>query len=110
MEQLQPPRRYLRIGLGHTREVSARPVRAGDKANLYRVSASFENNRDGRCRRLCRKRSRRTGCGNYRDLTFHQVGRQRSQPVILAIRPTLFNRYVAAHKITSFTQTFEECR
>jgi hypothetical protein len=29
---------------------------------------------------------------------------------MLAIRPTVFNRYVAAHKITSFTQTFEECR
>ncbi len=40
------------------------------------------------------------------DLTFHQVGRQRRQPVMLAIRPTVFNRYVAAHKITSFTQTF----
>jgi hypothetical protein len=29
---------------------------------------------------------------------------------MLALRPTVFDRDVAANKATSFTQTFEECR
>jgi hypothetical protein len=59
---------------------------------------------------IARTSAARSSTGIVGSSTFHQVGRQRRQPVMLAIRPTVFNRYVAAHKITSFTQTFEECR
>ena len=90
VQQFQPLRRYLGVRLSHARDVAARTVKAGNEAELNRVGARLEDDRDCRGRRLGRKRRRSAGRGNYGHLTLNQVGRQRRQPIILALRPAVF--------------------
>ena len=110
VQQFQPLRRYLHVQLGHARDVAARPVKAGDEAELDRVAARFEDDRNGRGRCLCRKRRRSAGRGNHGHLTTNQIGRHRRQPIILALRPAVFDRHVVAINVTGFAQPFEKGR
>ena len=55
MQQFQPLRRDLNGQLGYARDIAARSVKAGDEAELDRVAACFEHDRNRRGRRLCRK-------------------------------------------------------
>ena len=94
---------------GDARDVAARPVEAGDKAELDRVAADREDDRDRRGRRLGRKRRRRAaGRDDHRHLTANQIGRQRRQPIILALRPAVFDRDVPALDIAGFAQALAE--
>ncbi len=58
VQQLQPLRRQLRVQQAHAGEIAARPVQAGDKAELDRIEAHDEHDRNGRGRRLGRQRRR----------------------------------------------------
>ena len=108
VQQLQPLRRGLHVRLGHARDVAARPAKAGDEAEPDRVAARFEDDRNGRGRRLCRKRRRSAGRGNHGHLTMNQISRHRRQPIVLAFRPTVFDRHVLAIDVTGFAQPFEK--
>jgi hypothetical protein len=77
VQQLQPFRRYLDVQLGHARDIAARPIKAGYEVEPHRIADGSEDNGNSGGRRLCRKRRRSGGCGNYRHLTTHQIGRHR---------------------------------
>jgi hypothetical protein len=109
VQQFQPLRRDFHR-LGHARDVAAWPVQTGDEAELDRIGAGFEHDRNGRGRRLRRQCRRGAGSGNYRDVTLNQIGRQRRQPVILALRPAVFDCNVAAIDVTGLTEPFDKSR
>jgi hypothetical protein len=50
MQQFQPLRRYLHVGLGDARDVAARTVKAGDEAEPDRIGRRFEDDRNGHSR------------------------------------------------------------
>ena len=108
MQQLQPLRRYLHVRIGHARNIAARPVKAGDEAEPHWVQARFEDDRNGRGRRLCRKRRRSGGRGNHSHLTMNQISCHRRQPITSAIRPAIFDCDVTAIDVTGFAQPFEK--
>ena len=83
-------------------------LRLADEAEPDRVAARFEDDRNGRGRRLCRKRRRSAGRGNHGHLTMNQISRHRRQPIILALRPAVFDRHVLAFDVTGFAQPFEK--
>ena len=93
---------------GHAREVAAWPVQAGDKSKLDRVAAGQEDDRNRRGRRLGRQRRRSAARGNHGHLTTNQIGRQRRQSIVLALRPAIFDRHVPALDIAGFAQALAE--
>jgi len=90
--------------------VAARPVEAGDQADLHGVGANAEDNGNRRCRRLGRER--RGGAARCHDDSHalaNQLGRQRRQAIILALRPAIFDRDILTFDVTGFTQPLAEC-
>ena len=83
-------------------QVAARPS--------HRVGAGDEDNRDccGCClRSLCRGgASCRSEDG---DSTANKIGNKRRQPIVLALRPTVFGRYILAFDVAAFLQALMEC-
>src|SRR5262245_55686865 len=73
VQYLQSLRRYLRVRLGHARDVAARLVKAGDEAELDRVARGSEDNGYRLGRRLCRKRRRSASRSNHGHLTMNQI-------------------------------------
>jgi hypothetical protein len=95
----------------HSGDIAARPVEAGDVALLDRVAARREHDRNGLgpCHgsQYRRATSRR---GDHGHLATDQIGRKSRQSVVLIFRETVFDCYVAAIDIASFTQTTAERR
>jgi hypothetical protein len=110
VQQLQPLRRCLQVQLGCARDVAARLAEARDKAKPNRVRAQFKDDRNGRGRRLCRKRCRSCRRSNHGHMTMNQVSRHRRQPVMLVLRPAIFDCDVAAIDVTGLAQPFEKGR
>jgi hypothetical protein len=110
VQQFQPLRRYLHVCLGHTRDVAARTVKAGDEAEPDRVGSRFEDDRNGRGCRLRRKRPRSAGRGNHGHLPMNQISHHRRQPIAVTFPPAVFDRHVAAIDVTGFAQPFEKGR
>src|SRR5262249_32173195 len=77
----------------HARGIAAGTVEAGDKAELYRVSACEEDNWNDRGCRFCRHR-RRSVPDDHGHLALHQFSRQTRQPLVLAAGPAVFDRHV----------------
>jgi hypothetical protein len=96
--------------LGHARDVTAGPVKAGNEAEPDRVVARFEDDRNGGGRRLCRKRRLSGSRGNHGHLPMNQISRHRRQPITSALRPAVFDRHVMAIDVTGFAQPFEKGR
>ena len=74
-----------------------------------RIHDAGEDYRDRQSR--CFRHQRRTVAGdrNYHiDLPGDEIGSQRWQPIKVALRPAVFNRYVLSLYITSFVQSFVE--
>ncbi len=94
--------------IGHARDVAARAVEAGDKAEPDRVGGQLKDDRNRRGRCLGGKRRRSGGRGNHGHLATDQIGRHRRQPIVLALRPAIFDRYVAAIDVAGFAQPFEK--
>src|SRR5262249_55543203 len=66
-----------------------------------------DRNRRGRCLgRQCRRSATRRG--NHGYLTTDEIGRQWPQSIVLAVRPAIFDRHVAAFDIAGFAQTLVE--
>src|SRR5450759_3216739 len=89
--------------------ISSRSVEAGDKAELDRVAAGIENNRNRRGRRLGGACCCNAGCDDDRHLTPHQIGYHHRQPFVLALCPTEFDFYVAALTEAGLVKAFAEC-
>src|SRR6516165_11785608 len=69
VQQLQPLWRYLHVRLGYTRDIAARPIKAGDEVELHRIADGGEDNRNSGSRRLCRERRWSGGCCDDGHLT-----------------------------------------
>ena len=110
-QQSQPLRDQLRGQSGDAGDVAARPVEAGDEAELDRIAAGLEHDRNRRGRRLGREAgSGAAGGGDHGNRPADQFGGQRRQPIVLALRPAVFDRDVLALGIAGFAQAFAECR
>ena len=83
-------------------------LRLATRPSSNRVGAQFKDDRNGRGRRLCRQRRRSAGRGNHGHLTMNQISRHRRQPIILVLRPAIFDRDVAAFDVAGFAQPFEK--
>src|SRR5258708_214111 len=94
----------------HARHVAAWSVEAGNEAELDRVVAHLENNRNRRGRRLGRECGSGALRSNYCYLTADEIGRKCQQPVILACGPAVFDPDVLALDISAVGQTLPECR
>src|SRR5262249_40927173 len=93
----------------YARDVAARPVEAGDEPKHDGVAANYEDNGNGRSRRLCGTdrwgpRSR----DDYGYSVVDQIGRQCGEPIVLTVRVAVFDRNVPAFGIAGFAQPFSE--
>src|SRR6202451_796672 len=78
-------------------DVAIRPVEAGYYTSFDRIRAHDEDYRNGRCCRFGRERRRKPACGgDDGNLAANQIGGQRRQPIVLSVRPAVFERYVPA--------------
>ena len=86
MQQAEPLS-FERIGQNvDSGDVPARSVVARDQARFYRIAADGEDDGNGRGRGLRRQRRRLSAARHeHRDLAADQIGRQRRQPIILAV-------------------------
>ena len=95
VSQFQPFWRKLHGQLAYAGDVAAGPAQTGDQPELHWVVACGED--DGNCggRVLCRDIGRRVR-NDHGDAAVNQIGRHRRQPVVLAPRPMVLNRYILA--------------
>src|SRR5579863_1118560 len=106
MQQFQPLLRYLHISLGDPRDVAAWTVKTRNEAKPDRVATHFEDDRNGRGRRLRHKRRRNSGRGNHRDLTANEIGGHIRKPFRVSLSPAKFYCYVLAFNVAGFFQTW----
>src|SRR5262249_23611426 len=93
-----------------TGDVAARLVEAGDETSLDRIEAAAEDDRNGRGRgfgRECRRYEVWRDDDGYPAAD--QIGRQFRQPIIVIVRPEVFDGHVLALDIASFAEPFSEC-
>jgi hypothetical protein len=108
VQQAELLRPYLHAQVGHAREVAARSVQAGDKSHQDRIEPYLEDDRNRRgCRLGCKCRGA-AGRGNHGDLSANQLRRQHRQPIVLPLRPAVFDRDVLALDITDFLEALAE--
>src|SRR5262249_15591648 len=91
-------------------EVAAGPVEAPDDAELDGIAADREH--DGyRCRRRlgCQYRRITALRHNERHMAAHEFCRQRGKPIVVTLRPAVFDRDVLAFDVAGFLQTLAEC-
>jgi hypothetical protein len=98
----------LNARVGHAREVTARPVQGGDESKRDWIEADLEHDRNGRGRRLCRKRRRSGSGGNQAYLTLNQIGRQCRQPLVSIAGEAVFDRNVLTLDKTAVSETLAE--
>jgi hypothetical protein len=99
--------RKPRIHGGDPGDVPARSVEADDKAIRNWVTPSHEHDRHRRGRGFgSERRGHAAGCRDGAHLPAYQIGRQSMQPATFTVRPTIFDRNVAAIDIASLTQPF----
>src|SRR5215510_917269 len=99
----------LRRNEGDTGDVAARPVETGDEAELNRVAAGYEDDRDRRSRRLgynCRGDVMRS---DHRHLTAYQIGCEVGQSLDLVLRPAILDHDILALDVAGFTNPLPEC-
>ena len=99
-QQLEPLRGHGIAQPADPRHVSARTIKAGHQAELHRVAAGGKHDGNDRRRSLGGNARRGdAGGGDDRNLTTDQIGGKRRQIVILALRPAILDRNIAALNI-----------
>src|SRR5215471_1188265 len=91
-----------------TGDIAAWPVETGDEAELNRVAAACEDDRDRRGRRLgydCRPGVMRS---DHRHLTAYQIGCEVGQSVGLVLRPAILDHDILALDVAGFTNALPE--
>src|SRR5262249_42845029 len=86
--------------------VAAGSREAADKAKPNRVLADGEHDRNPRCRRFGRLRGRGAGRVDHGDLSADQIGQQRRQAIILALKPVILHRHILALDVAGFVEAF----
>src|SRR5262249_13942993 len=93
----------------HPSDVLAWPVKARYQPEPDWISAGEKDDGNGGRRRLGRK-CRGVGPGNdHHNPAANQVGGERWQSIILALRPAVFDRHVPAFDDPGSVQTLTEC-
>src|SRR5262245_11301598 len=94
----------------HARDVATRLVETCDEAEFDRVAAGCEDDRY--CRVCSLGRNCRGGVhrSDHCHLTAYQIGRQLRQPIVVILRPAIFDSHVPALYVAGFAQTFAKCR
>src|SRR6516225_2848120 len=91
-------------------DVASGSIEAGDKPDLHRIAAGYEHDRNRRGCRLCRLCGRVAAGG---DDDGHWAARELDricrQPVIVALGPAKFERYILTFSISRFFQSLTEC-
>ena len=84
-------------------------LRLDDHPELDRITAAEEDDGNSRRRGLGRE-CRGVGVGNdHHDPAANQIGGERRQSIILALRPAVFDRHVPALDSAGFVQALAEC-
>jgi len=110
MQQLKPLSRQVGGENRYARDVATGPVQARYDAELDRVNAGQEGDRNCRGRRLGGKCCRDAGSGYHGYLTTNQIGRQGRLSIVTAVRPMVFDGDVLALDIAGFVEAASEWR
>ena len=95
------------LNRAHARCVAAGPIQACDESQLDRVVNAGKDDRNGRSRRLRRYSRWRTAArDDHSHLTANQIRRQVPEPIVLAFRPAVFDRYILPLDVTGLLQSF----
>src|ERR1700676_2065267 len=109
MQQTQPLWAQLSGKVAHASRVAPRPSEAGNEPVFYRIVSDSEDDRN---RAGCGFASDcRTGGGgryNHRHLSVYQIGRHSRQPIVLPLRPAVFDQHGLAFDITGLAQALAE--
>jgi hypothetical protein len=109
VQQLHAFRPDLDVQISHAGQVSPGPVQARYKSCLDRVDRHAEDDRNCRGRGLGRHRSKRAAArNNHSDVKLNKFRRQLRQEIVLALRPTIFDRNVLALNISCLFQSLVE--
>src|SRR5215813_12211463 len=92
-----------------TGDIAARPVETGNEAELNRVAAACEDDRDRRSRRLGYDCRRGVVHSDHRYLTAHQISCEVGQSVGLVLRPAILDRHILTLDVAGFTKALAEC-
>ena len=91
--------------------IAARPGKAGDQAELDRVVASAEGDRDGRGCSFCRLGAEaEAGGGDHRHAAAHQFGHDCREALVLALHPVVLDGHVLALDVAGFAEAHAERR
>src|SRR6516165_12381377 len=99
MQHLKSLRFDLEAEHAVSRDVSSRPIEARDKAELHRVDACDENDRNSRGGGLGCKGRDKTWCDDHSHPMLEQISRQGWQSVDLIRRPAILDCHVPRHRI-----------
>ena len=88
-------------------DIAARPARLATRPSPTGSAACGEDDRNGRGRGLGASAAMPVAA-DHGDRRSHQFGRQRRQPIVLAVRPAVFDRHVLAVDIAGLAQTLPE--
>ncbi len=91
-----------------SREVAARPREARDKTSSHRVAATPEDDRDRRGRAFRGECRRRAARHDQIDLAADEIGGQCGQPIVIALRPAVFDRQILSLDVAGFAQSLAE--
>src|SRR5215472_7512242 len=103
-DQFETLRRHLGRQQTHASKISSRPAKAPDETAGDWIRTAGENYRDGRGGLLSSLRRDSTAGCNYRNLTTHQLGRQRGQPVVVTFGPAVLDPHILSLNVADFFQ------
>jgi hypothetical protein len=101
--------RQLNVDVAEAGEVAIRPSQAGDEAGCDRVTDASEDDRDRRGGILRGQRRCRGDGRDHINLAADEIRGQSGQPIVIALRPAVFDRDVLALDVAGFVQSLEEC-
>src|SRR5262245_21565473 len=105
MQQLQSLRSYRHVPSGDAGEVTAWSVQTCDKSKFNRIEPDVKHGWNCGGSRLSRQCSRGAGGhGNDGHFAPNQLGHYCGKPLVVTLRPAIFNRHVPTVDVTAFTQ------
>src|ERR1700730_2516785 len=91
-------------------DVLACPDEACDEPELDRIEGCFEDDWSACVRGLRRQRGGRAGRGDHGRLLLHEIGHHGWKSIGLALRPAIFDFYIAAIDVATFGEAVEKTR
>jgi hypothetical protein len=108
-QQLQALRPQLAAEEGHPRDIAAARIEARHQAGIDRIAADHEDDRNRRRRLLGGHRTEGDpATHDHGHLPGRQIGRQRRQPIILVLRPSVFDGHILPVDIAGLPQALAE--